>query len=108
MKNTSNPGCVDPANQAYPPPPMAKPAQGTSRNLPTTSNGEIQPRCPANTLSSPATSIGSCAVTQSTGEQQFKDLRPPEISVSTCKGLPTNVNAGSARPRGLPTDVVIK
>jgi hypothetical protein len=107
MKNTVNPGCVDPASQSYPAPP-ATPSQSSHRNLPVTSNGEFQPLCPANVLSRPSTDGGSGAVTQSTGEQQYRDLRPPTPSETTSRGLPANVSGGDSRPGGLPAEVVIK
>jgi hypothetical protein len=107
VKDTCNPGCVDPASQSYPTP-RSQPTKPTSRGAPATSNGEFQPLCAADVLSSPASSAGSGAVTQSTGEQQYLDHRPPDTSVSTSRGLPSNVPAGSPHPRGLPADVVVK
>jgi len=108
MNDTVNPGCVDPASQSYPAP-TAPGARTTSRGLPQTSNGEVQPRCPADVLSRPSTDGGSGAVTQSTGEQQYRDLRPPAEAPTTHRGLPVDVSAGSARPGGgLPANVVVK
>ena len=106
-KTTTNPGCVDPASQSYPAPP-AQTTRPTSRGTTTLSTGEVQRRCPADVLSAASTAGGSGAVTQSTGEQQYRDLRPAETSVATCRGLPVNVTAGSSRPGGLPADVVVK
>ena len=105
-QNSNNPGCVDPAGQAFAPPP-SPPARRSPvpRSLPATSTGEVQVRSPANTV---ATEGGSGAVAQSTGEAQFRNILRPEVAATTCRGLPADVHAGSARPGGLATDVVVK
>ena len=106
MKTTNNPGCTDPASPSFAPPP-APPARPSPvpRSLPATSSGEVQVRSSATTA---ATEGGSGAVVQSTGEVQLRNLARPEQGTTTCRGLPANVHAGSARPGGLAADVVVK
>ena len=106
-QNSNNPGCVDPASQSFAPVP-ATPARAAPRprSLPATSSGEVQVKSATTTL---ATEGGSGAVTQSTGEVQFRDLVKPDVAATTCRGLPANVHAGSSRPGGgLATEVVVK
>jgi hypothetical protein len=110
MTNTINPGCVDPANQAFVPPPLDRTGSPTSsKNLPVTSNGEIQPRYSKDVLHPPSVVGGSGAVAQSDGEIQLRDLRRAETAPTTCVGLPLTTHAGTSRPgRGLPANVTIK
>lgn len=109
-QTTTNPGCVDPAGQSYAPPP-APPARPSPvpRSLPTTSTGEVQVRSSASTTSNGvATEVGGASSVQSTGEVQLRNLARPELGATTCRGLPTNVHAGSSHPGGLAAEVVIK
>lgn len=107
LVNANNPGNVDPASQAYPAPPT-RPAPPSPRRLATTSDGEIQPKCSPDVLSTPSSAGGSGAVTQSSGERQYRDLRPADPAAPTSVGLPANVAAGTARPGGLPVEIMIK
>lgn len=105
-RTSCNPGCVDPASQSFAPVPTPPTrVVPRPRSLPTTSSGEVQVRSSASTTS---TEVGSASVVQSTGEVQLRNLTRPEVATTTCEGLPANVHAGSARPGGLATDVVVK
>lgn len=110
VTDATNPGCVNPANQAFAPPPA--PRAGSARRvlqLPATSNGEIQVKCDPGVLrGSPSLQGGSAAVTQSSGETQLVDLKRAEAAEATCRGLPANRSGDASRPGGLPVEVNIK